>query len=466
MKKLTILVLDDENGFRSELNEFLSRCNFKVHTAAKPSEAFKILRKIHIDVAILDLRLPEMSGLDVLKQIKQEFTSTEVIMITGHGDMESVIQAMRLGAIDFFNKPFKLKDIQRALEKTSTFLSIREAIDENKHGFSLIPDELETKIGHPFIGESQAMVEIIRAMAKVAASDKTTVLITGESGTGKELVARGIHYLSKRNGCTFHSVNCSAVPEDLFESEFFGHTKGAFTNAIKDKKGWFEAADKGTLFLDEIGDLKLSLQPKFLRVMDEKSISRVGETRQVPIDVRIIVATNQDLKNLVEENRFRADLYYRLNSFIIHIPPLRERKGDIPLLLNEFINKYSLLFDKKVSSVSFDLTTKLMEYSFPGNVRELKHMVEKAMILLDGNVLTLEHFDVLHDHCQKIQPDYSELQPLLDLESSEIQSVRKALESANNNKSKAAKLLNISRQALDRKIQKYGIILNTLSEVY
>ena len=462
MKNLNILVLDDEKGIRDELEEFLENNDCNAFLADRPSEAFQILNNNPIDVVILDIRLPEMDGLTVLKKIKTSFSDIEVIIISGHGDMESAIVAMREGAVDFFTKPFNLQDIQRAIGKTRNYIHLNKNLKVSSNGYSLISKELEEKVGFPFISESALMKTVVQLMYSVAKSGNTSVLITGESGTGKELVARGIHFLSNRAQHPLQSINCSTIPEELFESEFFGHKKGSFTSAISNKKGLFEVADKGTLFLDEIADLKFSQQPKFLRVLDNNLISRLGETTESPVDVRIVAATNYDLKQLVEEKKFRPDLYYRLNSFVIHIPPLRERKNDIPLLVDYFIKEYSEKLGRKIQGVEKNVIEQLMQYDFPGNVRELKHLIENAILLCEGNVLQISHFVLLSQYLNtgvnnKIITDVS-----YDLEQIERNTISLALQKSNFNKSKTAKLLHISRQALDRKLKKWNIDIKKL----
>jgi transcriptional regulator with PAS, ATPase and Fis domain len=293
-------------------------------------------------------------------------------------------------------------------------------------------------------------------MCSVATSGSTTVLITGESGTGKELVAKGIHYLSNRKKHPFHSINCASIPDELFESEFFGHTKGAFTGAVGEKPGWFEACHRGSLFMDEIGDLKLNMQPKFLRVLDDMHITRIGSTRPVKIDVRVIAATNHSLDKLVEDKLFRPDLYYRLNSFIINLPPLRERREDILPLFHHFLQVYCAAIDKPIDDVDPRVFDWLKGYHFPGNIRELKHMVERAIILSSGTTLDLNHFISPGRQSAKstLSKTTNDLTSLYELER---QTIIHTLKKAKFIKSHAATLLNISRQALDRKIQKYKI---------
>jgi len=456
---MQILVLDDEKGFRDEIKEFLDQGNFTTYLAARPSEAFTILKKHPIDIAILDIRLPEMDGLSVLKMMKETFPHVEVIIISGHGDMESVIKAMKLGAIDFFNKPFKLSEIQKTIEKTKNYVNLNKNLKIASNGNSLISEELEEKIGVAFISSNSLMKTVLKLMYTVANSNQTTVLITGESGTGKEMIAKGIHYLSDRCERPFHPVNCSAVSAELFESEFFGHKKGAFTGATFDKKGWFEVAENGTLFLDEISDLNINNQPKFLRVLDNKRISRIGETVERNVDVRIVAATNVDLLDLVDQGRFRLDLYYRLNSFVIHLPPLRERKDDIPHLTDHFIKMYSKRLNKKIRRVNRDVIEHLLQYDFPGNVRELKHMIENAVILCAGDELHINHFESLKQHLQSSLLEDDRSISTFNLEQIEMNTISLALQKTNYNKTKAARLLEISRQALDRKLSKWNIDL-------
>ncbi|GAB4314251.1 MAG: sigma-54 dependent transcriptional regulator [Bacteroidales bacterium] len=457
MEKVNILVVDDEQRVREEISEFLTQNKFEVFKAGLPSEAMSVLKSNSIDIVILDIKLPEMDGLSFLEMIKKDYPDTEVIMISGHGDMNSVIEAMRKGATDFFPKPFRLMDIHLAIQRTTRYLDLQNKYRELEKNFSLVSREVQKNIGHQVIGRSPAMKNVISMMSKVADVENTTVLITGESGTGKELVARGIHYLSSRKNQFFHSVNCSAIPETLFESEFFGHKKGAFTGAVESKAGWFEIANKGTLFLDEIGDMPLSQQAKLLRVLEERQVSRIGSHDKIKVDVRVIAASNQELEKMSHEKEFRLDLYHRLSSFIIHLPPLRERREDIPLLLKYFVDHYTTVLGKKITKVDPQIEKELARYPFPGNIRELRNMIERAIIISEKGVLTWGDFQT----SQTIQPtgtvSLSEGEEIWDLELAEQRLIKKALEKCGNNKSKAAELLNISWQSLDRRLKKYGI---------
>lgn len=417
------------------------------------------MEKNKTDLAILDIKLPEMDGLEVLKRLKKDYPSLEIIMISGHGDISSVIEAMRLGAADFFQKPFRLLEINSAIERTTRFIALQKKLNEVEKSYSLLSRELKKNTGHQLLGDSKAIKNVVGLMTKVARAGDTSVLITGESGTGKELVARGIHYLSDRAKYYFHSVNCSAIPESLFESEFFGHKKGSFTGASEHKAGWFEIANNGTLFLDEISNMPLTQQAKLLRVLEDNKITRVGTHNNIDVNVRVIAASNQKIEELSEDNKFRLDLYHRLSSFIIHIPPLRERTEDIPVLFDHFINEISLKVGKTDIKVDPRIYKILEEYHFPGNVRELKNIVERALIICEDEYLSLENFGMIAPNKTKpIIAVQSNTEPeTFDLEKSEKKLIVKALEKTNNNKSKAAELLNITWQSLDRRMKKFNL---------
>ncbi len=457
MEKIKILVVDDEQRVRDEISEFLTHNKYKVYKAGLPSAAFELLKKYEVDIVILDIKLPEMDGLTVLPRIKKDYPDIEVIMISGHGDMGSVIEAMRQGAADFFPKPFRLMDINLAIQRTARYLNLNNKYKALEKNFSLISEEIQKQVGHNLIGKSEAMQNVINMMAKVAAVDNTTVLITGDSGTGKELVARGIHYMSTRKKQFFHSVNCSAVPETLFESEFFGHKKGAFTGAVESKAGWFEIANDGSLFLDEIGDMPIGQQAKLLRVLEERSVSRVGSRDKINVDVRVIAASNQELEKMSYEKKFRLDLYHRISTFVIHLPPLRERKEDIPLIFKHFVDLYSERLGKKIKTIEPEISKELVRYSFPGNIRELRNMIERALIISENGILKLSDFQIGRMDGGNVMDEISDSQIIWDLEVAEKILIRKALETSNNNKSKAAELLKISWQSLDRRLKKFDL---------
>lgn len=459
METLNVLVLDDEPGIRQEIHEFLISKHMDVKEAASPSEAFNLLSSSPVDIAILDIRLPEMSGIEVLRQVKRSYPGTEVIMMSGHGDMDSVIDALRLGAVDYFKKPFRLQEMMESIEKTSRFISVGRLLRDD-HFHYILPEIFGRESASTLFALSPAMKKVVEQMRQVAASDETTVLITGESGSGKELIARGIHHLSQRRTQPFFAVNCSSVPDELFESEFFGYKKGAFTGAYTDKPGWFEAANHGVLFLDEIGDMKTNLQAKLLRVLDERRITRLGSTQGINVDVRLVAATNQNLEKLQAEGRFRHDLFHRLNTFVIHVPPLRERPVAIPPLLGHFLEYYSKKLNKHITRIDNEVIEMLMRYDFPGNVRELKHMVERAVILCNDRTLDITHFDHLKEKMSRSAGAGTANPNHLELDRMEKDSIIKALQHSGYNKTKAARLLNISRQSLDRKIEKYGLSFN------
>lgn len=457
MDTLKILVLDDEKVFREEIREFLENDGFTVLLAAKPSEAFGIFADNEIDILILDLRLPEMDGLEVLKSVKAQYPEVEVIMITGHGDMDAVIQAMRHGAVEFFPKPFRLLDMRAAIQRTKRYINLHTELKEISQTYTLVSKELIESVGNEILGKTPGINQVIDLMSKVAKADNTSVLITGESGTGKELVARGIHYLSDRKKSYFYAVNCSAIPDTLFESEFFGHKKGSFTGANEDKAGWFEIAHGGTLFLDEVVEMQPAMQSKLLRVLEDRKVRRIGSSVDIPVDVRIIAATNQDINKLLESGRFRTDLYYRLNSFEIKIPPLRERKEDIPILLDYYVKLLSQRLGKKINGIDTAISRIMMSYNFPGNVRELRNMVERAIILCDGNKLTLKNFTGLTPSSEQTSPTSTIGEEIFDLDLIEKIVIMKALEKTGYKKAETAQLLNITRQSLDRRLEKYEI---------
>lgn len=463
-KKLNILIVDDEPRVVDEIMEFLTGKNFKVFKAGKPSIAFKLLEIHPISIVILDIKLPEMDGLEVLLKIKSKYPEIEVIMISGHGDIDTVIQALRNGATDYFAKPFRLFDINNAITRTQKYLELNKKLKTVQKNVDELSEKILNNISSQLLGKSDAMKQLINLMNKVAKSDNTSVLILGESGTGKELVANGIHQLSKRNKNMFYSVNCSAIPEPLFESEFFGHKKGSFTGAIEDKAGWFEIADNGTLFLDEISDMPLGQQAKLLRVLEERQVSKVGSRNIKHIDVRVITASNTKLENLAAENKFRLDLFHRLSVFVINIPPLRERKEDIPLLFDYYLKQYSSQMEKNIRLSNTHIINMITDYDFPGNIRELKNIIERAVIMCDGDTILPEHISfsnnaipisgtkaVENENCL-LDDSYN-----LDLEFHEKRLIQNALIRANNKKSKAATLLNLTWQALDRRMKKHGL---------
>jgi DNA-binding NtrC family response regulator len=456
MNKLSVLVVDDEKRFTEELSEYLQDLGFVSYEAHTGKEGMGIMSKQSIDLLILDVRLPGISGLDILKNVRTKYPAMEVIIVSAHGDMDTVIKAMRLGAIDYLRKPFRHIDIRIAIERTQKFMLLQREMKLLEEKFSLISKSLEQLIERHFIGVSPQIKAVLDMAVTSANYPDTNVLITGESGTGKENIARIIHYAGKRKDNVFCAVNSSAIIETLMESEFFGHKKGSFTGAIADKKGFFEISNNGTLFLDEIADMPLSLQAKVLRAIEEKSVTRVGETNSIATDFRIVSATNHDLDKLQQEKKFRLDLLHRLNTLHIHIPPLRERTEDIEPLLNFFVEDISKKLNKQIPTIGSGVLKALKSYDFPGNVRELKNMIERAIILNKENRLTESDFPVN----DKLKPTGKKALQVFNLVDNEIETIKAALQEKDHNISAAADLLGIQRMALSRKMKKYGIQSN------
>jgi len=460
MSDLRVLVVDDEKGYRDDIKEYLVDSGFMVFTAGLPSEALAVMENERIDIAIVDLRLPEMSGIELMKKIRQIDEQIGVIIISGHGDMDSVLTAMRDGAIDFFPKPFDLVDIRFAIERTRKYIEMHSNLNEIRNTCDNLIQMMNQSSRIPLIGESPGMKEVFRLMSQVSPNLNTDVLITGESGTGKELVARGIHYLGSGKAKVFFDVNCTAIPETLFESEFFGHTRNAFTGALTEKKGRFEIANGGTLFLDEIGDLPLTMQAKLLRVLEERSIRRVGSNIDIPLNLRVIASTNRDLRAMMDRKLFREDLFYRLNRFPVYIPALRERREDILPLLELYNRHFTTAMKKPFKPISAKSLAKLMAYQYPGNVRELKNMMEKAIILsaTTDRELTLNCFPELNlMECCPAELISGDNLDLARLERMEMEMIRCAMQKSANNKTHAAELLNITRTSLNRRIEKHGL---------
>ena len=453
MNNLKVLILDDERHFSEELAEFFQNTGFEAFIANTGAEGLATLKREAIDLLILDVRLPGMNGLDILKEVKAMYSGLEVIIVSAHGDMDTVISAIRLGALDYLRKPFRTMDIQIAIERTEKFLLLQQRIRQMEERNSLISKSLEEKIDRHLIGASPQILKVLDLAMKASRFPDINVLITGESGTGKENIARIIHFSSIRKDNLLCTVNSSSITDSLMGSEFFGHKKGSFTGAIEDKKGFFEVCDHGTLFLDEIADMPLSLQSKVLRAIEEKKITRVGDTRQISTDFRIISATNHELDILVEEKTFRLDLLHRLNTLHIHIPPLRERIEDIEPLLHYFTEDFSRKINKPTPRIDQDVVPMLKDYYFPGNVRELKNMTERAVILAQGSLLSIPDFPVRNP----LKSSKPIVFTGLTLMENEAEIIRQALQSCEFNQKAAAEQLGISRDALIRKMSKYHI---------
>jgi DNA-binding NtrC family response regulator len=455
MRKTRILVVDDEHLIRWSLEQNLKKQGYDVFTAGSGEDAMKLVREEQPELVLLDIQLPGMSGLDVLEKIKEFDEEIIVIMVTAHGGLETAVNAMRLGAYDYINKPFNLDEmalvIRKALETGDLRREVARLRSEQK------------KIGPPqLIGESRHIKNVLEMMDKVAKSDAATVLIQGESGTGKELVAKWIHCESSRADKPFVAINCAAVPATLLESELFGHEKGAFTDAKNTKKGLFELADGGTVFLDEIGDMEMGMQAKLLRFLEDRTFRRIGGSKVLTVDVRIVSATNKDLIKAIEEKTFRNDLYYRLQVIPIFLPPLRDRKDDIIQLANHFIEAYGREFNKRVKGISSMAEKKLVEYNWPGNIRELKNVIERAIILGNEEMLLIEHLplEILASTSTSTVPSVTfKLPPEgVDIEEVEKELIRQALETTDWNQSKAAKKLNLGIDAFRYRMKKFGYL--------
>ncbi|RME74128.1 MAG: sigma-54-dependent Fis family transcriptional regulator [Planctomycetota bacterium] len=442
-------MVDDEEDILKKMDFFLKDLGYSTFLAKNGQEGWELVQTHPIDIVITDLKMPKMGGMELLKLVKEEFPQIEVIIITGHGDVDAAVQALRYGALDFLQKPLKLGQLEASLVRSSKFLHTRRENLALKEVRKMGASSLDSKL---IIGRSPAIQEVKQLIQNASKYD-TTVLITGESGTGKELVAKAIHYASSRKGGPFVTVNCSAIPESLVESEFFGHRKGSFTGAHENKRGFFQTAHGGTIFLDEIGDMPLNAQMKLLRVLEEKKIKPVGYRYDIEINVRILAATNQNLEELIQKGRFRQDLYFRLNVFPIHLPPLSERKDDIPLLVEHFVQSLGSQIRKRIREIDPKIFEKLKHYSFPGNVRELKNMVERALILSKGDVLTWKDFEASLSNILHHVPEEPEGPQSLNIREHEEYLIRKALQKTNHNRHQAAKLLGISWSTLDRKMK-------------
>jgi len=450
-----ILIIDDEESFRHMLSVILKKERYDVETASNGEEGLQKIAVSPFDQILCDIRMPHMDGIEFLSKAQKAGMDAPIIMMSAYGTVDTAIEAMKLGAYDYISKPFKPDEIILTLKKAEERERLRK---ENE----LLRKEVEREYSFAnIVSKNEKMQKIFEVIKKVA-QYKSTILITGESGTGKELVAKALHYNSDRSQKPFIPVNCGAIPENLLESELFGHAKGAFTDAIRTKKGLFEEADGGTLFLDEIGELPFQLQVKLLRVLQDGEIRRVGESKSIQIDVRIVTATVKELVREVNEGRFREDLFYRLNVLPIHIPPLRERKEDIPLLIDHFIKKYSQSMSKSVVGISPKALEAMMNYNWNGNVRELENTIERAIVLADGDHVELENLPIeIQDFHDGVQ-----LTPLGEEEYSikkasrflEMNLIKKALKKTKGNHTQAAKLLEISHRALLYKIKDYEIV--------
>lgn len=448
-----VLVVDDESSVQQALRDILEDCGYRVECASDGKEGLEKINLLNPDVVIMDIRMPEIDGIKVLELIHQRGQQIPIILITAYGSTETTIEAMKLGAFDYLMKPLKINELLETVQKA---LEIKELLDNSSDHWQ---DNMELKTD-TMIGLSPTMQNIYKTIGRVA-NTNATVLIRGESGTGKELVAKAIHFNSVRKEKSFVKINCASIPDNLLESELFGHEKGAFTGAVSTKPGKFEMAHRGTLFLDEIGEMSLNTQAKLLRVLQEREFERVGGTETIKADVRIVAATNKDLERSIEEGTFREDLFYRLNVVEIMLPPLRDRKEDIPALVDHIIRNSSTEYKKTITGFSPEAMALLKSYNWPGNIRELKNICERAVLMSNGPLLTVEDLPI---SLQKSSRRISWLNEISGDSLKEIvaeverEVILKALEENNWNRSAAAQSLKMNRSSLYAKMKELGII--------
>jgi len=451
--KLQILVVDDEKIQREMLEGFLIKQGYSTLTAEDGPQALEKIKRGSFDLVLTDYRMPGMEGIQLLQEVKRLNPETVVVIMTAYGTVSTAVAAMKEGAYDYLAKPIDLDELLLLIQRVEREIRLRQ---ENRE----LKEQLREKFKVDFIiSHSRAMEEALNLVGRVAPS-QATVLILGESGTGKELIARAIHYASPRANKPFIKVNCAALPENLLESELFGHEKGAFTGAVARRIGRFEQADQGSIFLDEIGDLSPSLQMKLLRVLQEKEFERLGSNQTIKSDVRVIAATNRNLEEAIKKGNFREDLYYRLNVVTISLSPLRDRKEDIPPLMEHFLKKYSQANKKKVAAIAKEARDLLLRHDYPGNVRELENIIERAVVLCRGEVLTIQDLPLnLRDVkiAASLERDKGGRSLPEALEEIERQEIAKALEKSSGVQTKAAEELGISERVLRYKIKKYKI---------
>ncbi len=447
--KRRIVIADDEKNTREGLKWAIEGKGVEVALAADGQEALDILATRDVDLVIADLKMPSVDGMELLHRIKEDYASTEVIVLTGHGTVESAVEAMKIGAYDYVMKPVNLDELNLLVERA---LMLRSMKEENLE----LHRQLDERYGFDkIIGRSQAMMKVFRRIKQVAPS-KATVLIQGESGTGKELIASAIHYNSPRKNKPFIKINCGALSPTLLESELFGHEKGAFTDAYKQKQGRFELANEGTIFLDEVSGTTREFQVKLLRVLQEQEFERVGGTRTIKVDVRVITATNKNLEECVKEGRFREDLFYRLNVIQINVVPLRERTEDIPLLVNAILQEFCQEYGKEMLEVSPKVMSIFQQYHWPGNVRQLRNVIEGLVVMATSREITPKSLpeeirrEVNRGRFLKIKTGST-------LKDAERELIKATLLDVNGNKAKAARMLGLGRKTLYRKLQEYEI---------
>ena len=460
---MTVLVIDDDAHIRTAIGKFLIARKHTVIEAANGEKGVEVVESQAVDIVITDVKMPGMDGFEVLRRVRSVAPETEVIVITGVKEAENAFRALREGAFDFFNKPFRVEELNAAIQRTVRYQVLRKEKDRVQARLDQIEARERERSGlNALIGESEVVVKMKAQIQQVAATDDTTVLIVGETGTGKELVARAVHCESNRAGGPFIAVNCSAVPGNLFESAFFGHKKGAFTDAKADQKGHFELSDGGTLFLDEVGDMSLEMQVRLLRTIEDRRIRPVGSSDEIAVDVRVVAATNRSLAAAVKEGTFREDLYYRLNVFAIQVPPLRERMGDVLFLARHFLADYARDLRKPLVGFSREAEALLQKQVFPGNVRMLKNAVERAAILCGDGEIDADDlgFDLVEDgpigSVDRVVQSLPEDQ--MSLPAFERALLREALRRTGGNQVQAAALLSVSRMVLRSRMKRYGLV--------
>ncbi len=448
MKNIEILIVDDEIDALNALKLGLEGYNYQISTASTCKGALNIIKTKSIDLAVIDLKLKDGNGLDILNYIQEKYPRISVILMTAYGTIETAIQAIRGGAYDYLQKPFRMADLQHLIDRLAENIELRK--ENERLRARLYAESKAPKL----VGNSPVFRKIIE-MAKQIAPTQSTVLITGESGTGKEIIASAIHYFSPRCTKPFFTINCGAIPDNLVESELFGYERGAFTGAQKQKKGKIELAHEGTLFLDEVGELPRAIQVKLLRVLQNGEFERLGGTATLKADIRVIAATNSDLEIQIREGTFREDLFYRLNVISMHMPPLRDRVEDIPLLAQYFIIKYNKLNNKNVEGVDSAVLKDMMSYPWRGNIRELENMIERAVVLSHQKILKQKDFPALKS---RDISDHFIVELGMSLQEIEKIGIEKTLQYNNYDKIRTAKTLNIGLATLYRKIKEYGII--------
>ena len=454
-----ILIIDDEKLLCKQLEKALSQEDYSVISALTGQDGIELARRENPDLILLDLKLPDADGIEVLKSLNKLEPKPSIIMMTAHGSVEAAVSAIKLGAYDFIEKPFPIDKLKVIVRNALLAIQLRSKLnaattrEQEKYGFDSL------------VGKSKAMREIIQLFRKLAETDPRMILITGESGTGKGLAAKVLHFNGVRAERPFMELNCAAIPETLLESELFGHEAGAFTDAKKMKKGIFEVADGGTIFLDEIGDMSLSLQAKLVKTIEERNFRRIGGTKDISVDVRVIAATNRDLKDLVSKNLFREDLYHRLNVISFEMPPLRKRKDDIPLLTDYFVSHFNCELHRNITVIPEKVREAFLNYDWPGNIRELRSTIERAVMLSDGEELNPRYTQLDEGKGDDVKIEKSESKMILEipiedtsLPKIEERVIREALHLNNWNQTKTAEMLGITREVLRYRMKKMGFL--------